>query len=59
MKDLINLDDFEAAAQTRLPVGAREYYRGGANDEITLRENRLAWGRLRLHYRVQIGRAHV
>ena len=52
MKDLINLDDFEAAAQTRLPVGAREYYRGGANDEITLRENRLAWGRLRLHYRV-------
>lgn len=52
MKDLVNLDDFEAAALARLPAGARDYYVGGANDEHTLRWNRSAWSHWELHYRV-------
>jgi len=35
-----------------LPAAARDYYCGGANDEITLRENRAAYERIALHYRV-------
>ncbi len=52
MDELINLADFEAAALARLPAGVRDYYRGGANDEVALRENRAAWERWQLHYRV-------
>ncbi len=52
MDRLINLLDFETAAIARLPAGARDYYRGGAGDEITLRANRSAWDRWAIHYRV-------
>ena len=52
MDDLLNLADFEAAALARLPAGIRDYYRGGANDEVALHENRAAWDRWQLHYRV-------
>jgi 4-hydroxymandelate oxidase len=52
MNDLINLFDFEAAALARLPASVYDYYRGGANDELTLRDNRAAWERLKIHYRV-------
>jgi 4-hydroxymandelate oxidase len=52
MRDLVNLFDYEAAALPLLPPAMREYYAGGANDEVTLRENRTAFDRLRLHYRV-------
>jgi 4-hydroxymandelate oxidase len=52
MDDLINLFDFERAAIERLPAGARDYYRGGAHDELTLRDNRAAFERWQIHYRV-------
>lgn len=52
MNDLLNLFDFEAAAMTRLAAGPRDYYRGGACDEITLHANRTAWERWSIHYRV-------
>ncbi len=52
MNDLINLFDFEAAALALLPAGTRDYYRGGAADELTLRANRDAWDRWQIHYRV-------
>jgi 4-hydroxymandelate oxidase len=52
MQDLVNLFDFEREALAKLPAGTRDYYAGGAADEITLRENRAAWDRLALHYRV-------
>ncbi|HEV7199372.1 MAG TPA: alpha-hydroxy acid oxidase [Candidatus Limnocylindria bacterium] len=42
---LINLHDYEQAAVARLPAGALAYYRGGANDERTLTENRAAFDR--------------
>ncbi|MDT8998285.1 alpha-hydroxy acid oxidase [Paucibacter sp. APW11] len=54
---LVNLADFEAAAQARVsakPWGeaAWAYLNGGAADEITLRANRQAWDDLRLLPRV-------
>jgi isopentenyl diphosphate isomerase/L-lactate dehydrogenase-like FMN-dependent dehydrogenase len=52
MEELINLFDFEKAALERMPAGARDYYRGGAHDELTLRDNRAAFERWQIHYRV-------
>ncbi|MCU0760670.1 MAG: alpha-hydroxy-acid oxidizing protein [Steroidobacteraceae bacterium] len=52
MDELVNLADFEAAALPRLPAGIRDYFRGGANDERALAENRAAWERWQVHYRV-------
>ena len=48
----LNLADVEAAAADRLDTPVLDYYRGGANDEITLRGNRLAFERLALRPRV-------
>jgi 4-hydroxymandelate oxidase len=48
----VNLFDLEREALARLPVPARDYYCGGATDEITLRDNRAAYDRIALHYRV-------
>ena len=48
----LNLDDFERHALEVLPAMPRDYYRSGAWAETTLRENRAAWDRLRLWYRV-------
>jgi len=52
MDELINLFDFEKAALERMPAGARDYFRGGAHDELTLRDNRAAFERWQIHYRV-------
>ncbi|MEO7965998.1 MAG: alpha-hydroxy acid oxidase [Gemmatimonadaceae bacterium] len=51
---MINLHDFEQAAASTLDLAAWGYYAGGANDEITLRENRAAWDRLAIRYRTMI-----
>lgn len=48
----VNVYDFEEAARDRLKPLAYAYYAGGANDEITLRENHAAFDRIRLRYRV-------
>lgn len=50
----INLLEFEAAARQRLNDNAFDYYASGAHDELTLRDNRAAWERLRLAYRVLV-----
>lgn len=52
MDELLNLDDFETAAGERLPAAARDYVRGGAADEVTLRQNREAFNRWQLLPRV-------
>jgi len=52
--DYLNLAEMERAALEALAPMARDYYAGGARDEITLRENLAAWDRLRLHYRVLV-----
>ncbi|MGE0710371.1 MAG: alpha-hydroxy acid oxidase [Planctomycetota bacterium] len=51
----INLADLEALARARLEPMAFDYYASGAMDELTLRDNRQAFDRLRLRYRVLRG----
>lgn len=50
----LNLAEIEAAARERLTTLAYEYYVGGANDEITVRENRSAFEQIALRYRVLV-----
>jgi len=52
--EFLNLHDYEAAARDRLDLNAWEYFRGGAGDEITMRENRAAFERLTLRPRVLV-----
>lgn len=52
MTGAINLFELESEAIARLPAATRDYYQGGACEEITLRENRAAYERIALHYRV-------
>lgn len=49
---VVALADHEACARARLPAASWAYLTGGAGDEITLRENRVAWDTLRLLPRV-------
>jgi isopentenyl diphosphate isomerase/L-lactate dehydrogenase-like FMN-dependent dehydrogenase len=53
-RDLVSVFDYEAAARKKLPRIAYDYYRSGANDEITLRDNHAAYERIKLHPRVLI-----
>lgn len=50
----INLYEYEAAARERMSRPAFDYYRSGANDELTLRDNHEAYDRIALHYRVLV-----
>jgi 4-hydroxymandelate oxidase len=50
----LNLAEIETAARERLTALAYEYYVGGANDEVTVRENRAAFERLAIRYRVLV-----
>ncbi|HUP23921.1 MAG TPA: alpha-hydroxy acid oxidase [Thermoanaerobaculia bacterium] len=47
-----NLLELDEAARGKLPSAVHDYYAGGAHDELTLRENRAAYERRRLHYHV-------
>jgi isopentenyl diphosphate isomerase/L-lactate dehydrogenase-like FMN-dependent dehydrogenase len=53
-KDLVNVFDYEAAAREKLPKTAYDYYRSGANDEITLHDNHAAYERIQLKPKVLI-----
>lgn len=50
----INLHEYEALARERMDPTAFEYFLGGSDDEVTLRENRAAFERLRLRPRVLV-----
>ena len=43
--NLINLHDYERVAAELIPPGPLAYFTGGAADEVTLRDNRAAFGR--------------
>lgn len=49
---LLNLADYEARAREVLSEAAWAYYASAANDEITYRENRTAYERIKLHPRM-------
>src|SRR5258708_12863803 len=44
----INIEDLRQLAQRRLPRAIFDFFDGGAEDEVTLRENRAAFERVRL-----------
>jgi 4-hydroxymandelate oxidase len=52
MVNLINLFDYEQAAQEKIQESFFGYYAGGAGDEITLRENRSVFDSIKLRPRV-------
>jgi 4-hydroxymandelate oxidase len=52
--ELLNVADYERAAEERLDPAAFGYFAGGANDEWTLRENRAAFERWVLRPRVLV-----
>jgi isopentenyl diphosphate isomerase/L-lactate dehydrogenase-like FMN-dependent dehydrogenase len=52
ISDWINVADAEREGEAELEQGPRDYFAGGAGDEITLRENVAAWGHWRLRPRV-------
>lgn len=53
--NLLNVDDFERAARGRLQQMDYDYYAAGALDELTLGDNRAAYRRIKLRYRVFTG----
>src|SRR6476660_3445570 len=52
MTNALNLRELEQLAKEKLPQTAFDYFSSGAWDEITLRENREAFERIQVHYRV-------
>ncbi len=52
--DALNIHDLEKIAVQRLPDAPRGYYASGGWDEVTLRENREAYERIRVHYRCMV-----
>lgn len=50
----LNLSEFEIIAKEKLSQMAYDYYRSGANDEITLKENCDAYKKIFLKYRVLV-----
>jgi 4-hydroxymandelate oxidase len=54
MREPLNVDEFEALARERLTEPVYDYYAGGADDEVTVRENRAAFQRISLRYRVLV-----
>lgn len=53
-ESVISLSEIEATAAAVMEAAAWDYYAGGANDEITVRENRGAWERLMIRYRTMV-----
>jgi len=51
---LINVHEYEAAAQALIEATAWDYYHGGSDDEVTLRANRSAFERIRLRPRMLV-----
>jgi len=52
ISDWIKVADAEREGLSKLDEGPRDYFAGGAGDEVTLRENGEAWGHWRLRPRV-------
>ncbi len=48
LADAVNVEDLRLLAKRRLPRAIFDFFDGGAEDEVTLRENRAAFERVRL-----------
>ncbi len=54
LDSLIEILDFEAVAREKISKMAYDYYASGANDQVTLRENRDAFSRIQLLPRMMV-----
>src|SRR5918995_4907303 len=55
----VNIEDLRRLARRRLPRAIFDFFDGGAEDEVTLRENRAAFERVRLLPKVLVNVAQV
>src|SRR2546428_13589537 len=55
----INIEDLRQLARRRLPRAIFDFFDGGAEDEVTLRENRAAFERVQLLPRALVDAAQV
>ena len=55
----VNIEDLRVLAKRRLPRAIFDFFDGGAEDEVTLRENRAAFERVRLLPRVLVNVSEV
>jgi (S)-mandelate dehydrogenase len=55
----VNIEDLRVLAKRRLPHAIFDFFDGGAEDEVTLRENRAAFERVKLLPRVLVNVAEV
>jgi len=55
----INIEDLRVMARRRVPRAVFDFFDGGAEDEVTLRENRAAFERVRLLPKVLVNVAEV
>jgi (S)-mandelate dehydrogenase len=59
LEQAVNIEDLRRLAQRRLPRAIFDFFDGGAEDEVTLRENRAAFERVRLLPKVLVDVAQV
>ncbi|KAJ1729671.1 Hydroxyacid oxidase 1 [Coemansia sp. BCRC 34490] len=59
LQQMVSLDDFERLASQSLDRNALDYYRSGAQDMITLRENQRAFDRIVVRPRILRDVSHV
>jgi (S)-mandelate dehydrogenase len=59
LEKAINIEDLRQMARRRLPRAIFDFFDGGAEDELTLRENRAAFQRVRLLPKVLVNVAEV
>ena len=57
--ELVNVFDYEKLAQTRMAPPLWDYYQGGSDDEVTMRECRAAFERIKLRPRVLVDVAGI
>jgi (S)-mandelate dehydrogenase len=59
LRDAVNIEDLRLLTKRRLPRAIFDFFDGGAEDEVTLRENRAAFERVRLLPKVLVNVAQV
>jgi (S)-mandelate dehydrogenase len=59
LADAVNIEDLRQLTRRRLPRAIFDFFDGGAEDEVTLRENRAAFERVRLLPKVLVNVAEV
>ena len=59
LNHIVSIEDLRRLARRRLPRAIFDFFDGGAEDEVTLRENRAAFERVRLLPRVLVNVSQV